>query len=535
MGESPDILTPVASPMGRIMAMLVAGLSWFAAIRIVQNDWRIDPQYSYGLIVPILVIGLLLRRRKDCPPPEPLGAVARLITESVMVASSLLLALIIPLAEGNPDWRPLGCGAALAAVAITLCLITFCGGISWLKHYAFAVGFFLIAVPWPRNFEQAVMSMLMSWNTSVTVEILHWWGYEAVRQGNLIVIPAGILGIEEACSGIRSLQSGLMVALFFGEVLRLTVIRRLSLLLASLLAALAGNILRSSFLSILASRQGMTAVPSWHDPAGYIVLLLTFLIVFGFAFLWRSQIQGPRCVDGDAHEPCFTGNPSPTLLAGALLLLLIPMFLTEVWFRMHDLPSGSNWGWTIDHRSREPGVAQVPVAPATLRMLFHPEGFSEKWVGQGGEMGQVFVFQWPAGRTALQSVQMHSPEVCLSSMGMHLEKRLCDFDIGNTAKGLSLHSWLFSQQGRPVYVFHSIFEQDAGPSGATTATDLAPLSRLENLKLGKRNRAQRMVEVAFWNLHGEAEARAALSRYLAQSMTLTPAPFTGAPQKSQIP
>jgi len=532
MGEYPENLKPKHSLTGIVMGWIVVALAWVTVIRIVQSDWRIDPQYSYGLIVPFLVIGLLLKRREDCPPATLLGGWAKLVTGGLLLASSLLLAVIVPLAEANPDWRPLGLGAGLAAVCITLCLITFRGGIPWLAHYAFAVSFFLIAVPWPRNFEQSVMSTLMSWNAATTVEIIHWCGYEALRQGNLIVIPAGVLGIEEACSGIRSLQSGLMVALFFGEVFRLSMVRRFALLLAALFAALLGNILRSSFLSILASRQGMTAVPEWHDSAGFMVLLMTFATVFVLAYLWRAKVNEQSIVHKSGGLVSAAGTASTQLLAFVISLLILPLIATEAWFRLHDLPSRSFWGWTIDQRGRKPGVVQVSVPPATLRMLFHPDGFSEKWVGAQGEMGQVFVFQWPAGRTALQSVQMHSPEVCLSSMGMHLEKRLCDFDIGNTANGLKLHAWLFSQQGRPVYVFHSIFEQDEGPAGSTSATDQPPLSRFENLRLGKRNRGQRMVEVAFWNLQSENEARAALSQYLAESMTLTPAPFTGDSRKA---
>jgi len=534
MGVSFKMLNINSRRLGLLLSMLVAGVTWFEVIRIVQNDWRIDPQYSYGLLVPFLVIGLLMKRREDCPASEPLGVRIRLVTGIVLVAASLLLAAIVPEAEANPDWRLLGGVAALAAVAITLCLIIFRGGKVWLTHYAFAVGFFLIAVPWPRNFEQSVMSYLMSWNTATTVEILHWCGYEALRQGNLIVIPSGILGIEEACSGIRSLQSGLMVALFFGEIFRLTIARRLGLLFLAFIAALAGNIMRSSFLAILASRQGLGSVPAWHDPAGFIVLLVSILTVFGIAFLWRSQSRLSELPGGMRRNihPVSPGNPPAALLAAVLLLLVVPIILTEVWFRMHDLPSGSNWKWSIHQRSQGAGVSEVPLSPATLRMLFYPQGFSEKWIGAGGEMGQVFVLQWPAGRAALQSVQMHSPEVCLASMGMHLEKPLADFEIGSgVGVGVRLHSWLFSQQGHPIYVFHSILEQGGGV-GESTATYQSPMERLENPKLGKRNRGQRMIEVAFWNLNDESEARAALVRYLKESLTMTTAPFPNLPKKS---
>jgi len=74
------------------------------------------------------------------------------------------------------------------------------------------------------------------------------------------VIPSGVLGVEEACSGVRSLQSGMMVSLFFGEILRLVPGRRMLLVGAAFGAALAGNVIRSSFLAAMASRQGIAEV-----------------------------------------------------------------------------------------------------------------------------------------------------------------------------------------------------------------------------------------------------------------------------------
>ena len=537
MGDFIKIVRPVATRPGRLLALLVAGVSWFLVIRIVWNDWRIDPQYSYGLLVPLLMLGLMMKRWEDRPAPGFPERWLRNLAGAVILMGAILLAAVIPVSEANPDWRPLGGVAAIASIVITLGLIALEGGLPWLGHFAFPVVFFLIAVPWPRNFEQSLMSVLMSWNAATTVEILHWCGYEAVRQGNLIVISSGILGIEEACSGIRSLQSGLMVALFFGEIFRLTIPRRLMLLVVALLAALAGNILRSSFLGILASRQGMAAVPSWHDYAGLFILLMTFLIVIMCAFQLRVSKAGGVSRVLKSERPAAGGgktfwalSTSFPVLVVTLLTLVCSLLITEIWFRMHDLPGGDYWAWKIAPRNAVAGVTRVPVAEGTLRMLFHPEGFSEKWIGERGEAGQVFFFQWPAGRTAVQSVQMHSPEVCLASMGMHMERPLADFEAGSQAV-LRLHAWLFTQGGRPVYVFHSIMEQGAGALVDQAVADQSPIARVASVVLGKRNRGQRMLEIAFWNLHDESEARASLTRYLEDSLKDNPAPFLQKPSR----
>jgi exosortase/archaeosortase family protein len=321
-----------------------------------------------------------------------------------------------------------------------------------------------------------------------------------------------------------------MVALFFGEVFRLHPIRRIMLLVVALFAALVGNIVRSSLLAVVASRQGIGAVSTWHDSAGLIVLLMTVSAVFVCALRWKRKLSEGEVMDGSRNPATAVSRkscsgdlwkPSLWILAPVLSILLGSMMATELWFRIHDLPSGRGWGWEIARRVGVAGVSDVPIAPRTLRMLFYPDGFSEKWTGASGEMGQSFYFEWPPGRTALQSVRMHSPEVCLSNIGMRMEGILDDAEFGSPAGMVRLHGWLFSQHGRPVYVFHSIMEQDSS-SPERESLDQSLKARLSNVVMGKRNRGQRMVEVAFWNIPSEAAARDALERYFQETLTVSP-------------
>jgi hypothetical protein len=84
---------------------------------------------------------------------------------------------------------------------------------------------------------------------------------------------------------------------------------------------------------------------------------------------------------------------------------------------------------------------------------------------------------------------------------------------------IRLHGWLFSQHGMPVYVFHAIMEQGSASSERESVDDSLK-ARLRNVVQGKRNRGQRMVEVAFWNLPSEAAARDALKRYFQETLTM---------------
>jgi hypothetical protein len=61
--------------------------------------------------------------------------------------------------------------------------------------------------------------------------------------------------------------------------------------------------------------------------------------------------------------------------------------------------------------------------------------------------------------------------------------------------------------------------------------DQSPISRIASVGLGKRNRGQRMLEIALWNLHDESEARAVLANYLSDSLKENPAPFLQTPPR----
>ena len=511
-GFTPKWITPI----------LLLLLAWFSVIRVLWNDWLHDPQYSYGIIVPVLVLGLLLRRWQDRPDPKVTNRFGSWVAAAIAVGSVALIALLVPFTQANPEWRPLGGLSAVAVIVLSLDLIFIIGGRPWLRHFAFPLVFFLIAVPWPRNFENWAMAQLMAWNTSATLEILHWAGREAVARGNLILLPCGTLGIEEACSGVRSLQSGLMVALFFGEFFRVRIVRRLVLLMIAVIAALLGNIFRSSFLALVASRNGLSAVDAWHDFAGIMVLIVAIgIVVVAALYLRRNGLVPTRRYPPVLPPWLITSRPRTFLMSAALGLLIISLIGTEFWFSSHQSKE-EIVTWSLRSRSGSTGVEPVIIPEATFRMLFNPEGFSERWISLSGIQGQVFYFRWPAGRTAVQAVSMHNPEVCLRSIGMHEVSPLAPLAVQRNGITIPFRSWLFEQNGRPVYVFQAIVEDGAAREGESEVIPDTLRGRLHRLRAARRNAGERMVEAAFWNLPNEVSARAEMVNYLQDVLMVNP-------------
>src|SRR5258708_3331714 len=63
-------------------------------------------------------------------------------------------------------------------------------------------------------------------------ETLARLGLPSVLHGNIIEVSRGMVGIDDACSGIRSFQATLMIALFFGELYSLRLARRMLCVIA---------------------------------------------------------------------------------------------------------------------------------------------------------------------------------------------------------------------------------------------------------------------------------------------------------------
>src|SRR5207244_7915063 len=147
----------------------------------------------------------------------------------------------------NPEWRLLAWIHAAAVVTLTLLLIWWAGGEAWLRHFAFPVAFIFVAVPWPTSVETPVIQGLMRLVAHGAAETAMLLGTPAEVEGNLIRVSNGLVGVNEACSGIRSLQTSLMIGLLFGELKRLSILRRAALVGGAVAIALVTNFLRAVF------------------------------------------------------------------------------------------------------------------------------------------------------------------------------------------------------------------------------------------------------------------------------------------------
>ena len=266
---------------------LLFTLIWAEVINHLRHEWSANPQYSYGWSVPFLALYLLWRRWEKRPAAGS-PTLSAWIPLGLVTLSAVAFLPLRFLAEANPDWRLLSWSFAIAAATLSLSFFYKLGGGKWLRWFAFPILFFLVAVPWPMQFENAVVQTLMRADTSINVTLLDAIGIPAVQLGNVIEVKTGLIGIEEACSGIRSLQATLMISLFLGEFYGFALRRRIVLLVAGAIFAFFCNLVRTGLLVWIGAKDAAKGIEAWHDPAG-MVILLTCLFGLWFLSLWLDR------------------------------------------------------------------------------------------------------------------------------------------------------------------------------------------------------------------------------------------------------
>jgi exosortase len=480
------------------------GAPWALLIQNLAPHWTVNPQYGFGWLVPVLAAWLAWERWPTRPPPQP-GPPG--VARTVGLAAALALAPTWLLAQPNPDWRFIGWALALEVIVVTLALVHLAGGARWTRHFAFAVCFILTAVPWPTAVENAVIQNLMTAVAAVTVEVMNLLGIPALRHGNVIEVGRGLVGIDEACSGVRSLQAALMAAWFTGEFFRLGLTSRLGMLVASAATAFALNVVRSCLLTTVGARGGTEALARWHDPAGFIILAVCTVVVW-----WLGRRLAPTPLPARSRLEAPAPRPVPgfyfVLLGGWCVAVVAA---TELWYRAHE--SRIQPPWHFAWPDAQPGFADLPIAPDSATMLRFDAGRGGRWQERDGHTWLAFSLEWKTGaRHATILARMHRPETCLPATGYRLiaTHGPVELDAGGVRLPFQRFTFAEREDGEPVQVFFCVWERFAASHPPVPGNALENLPRLAAAVEGRRNRGQQALEFALLGYSTVTEAEAAL-------------------------
>ena len=506
--------TSQQSKSGMTLLMVVLGGYWALLCNQLRVDWTVNPQYYYGWVVPLLALGLFHFRWVSRPAADPPAR-----SPGFVIIAVALPALLLPIRlaeEANPEWRLVMWVHAIQMVVLTLGILYYAGGWSWVRHCAFPVCFFLVAVPWPVPFEQLVIQGLMRGIASVTVETAGLLNIPAAQNGNVIEISTGLVGIDEACSGVRSIQTTLFVSLFLGELYRLSAVRRAGLTAGSLLLALIGNLGRTTFLVWCAAHQGLNRMHELHDTAGAVALVATIVGLWLLGQWFRTGNRNPPPVKPGPQQ--FGRRLPLSTLCWLAVWAVTVEGATELWYRSHETRVAENARWSINWPVGENKFSETPVDDKARSMLRYSTGRSAAWQDGAGNHWQMFLFRWEPGRNSAQLATAHTPDICLQAAGYQLADDLGTHAV--KARGLSLpvRQSVFTWQGQPLHVFYCLWEDH--PAQAMDETgDSGPLNlegRLRAVLKGRRHLGQQVLETAIQGPATAEEAREVFDSQIGQ-------------------
>lgn len=490
----------------QLAAAVVPAALWLWLFFHLHVEWSLNSQYNYGWAVPFLGLFLFYFRWQRRPDPEAAVRGRRV----AMVGMWFLLVLLFPIRvieEANPDWRLLSWILALGVVGFSLFALYRAGGMAWLSHFAFPVCFPLAAVPWPVQFENAIVQTMMRGVASIAVEITGWLGVGAYQLGNVIQLRNGFVGVDEACSGVKTFQAGIMVALVLGEVLRLRPRKRVGLLLIGCGWIFLCNVFRATALVLVAAHSGLEALGRWHDAIGTAALLGGMAGMLALAWLWKRE---PADGSGVAKLSAAREALAPHLMALAWLAVIFAG--TEFWYRSHERQLIERPRWQASWPNDNETVTPLPIPETTRVILHYDEAKSAAWEDPRGVRWWTFFAHWKPQRAALQLVRSHSPEICLPAIGRTFRRARPDLNLTAGAVPLDFRSYEFEQNGRPLFVFVCIQEDKRVASGSTGSEEWNLRGRLRAAFHGKRNLGQRLLEIAVSGLDDFAQATEAVSK-----------------------
>ena len=494
------------------LAVTAFGLLWLEIISRLRFEWSVNPQYGYGWTVPFLAAYIFWRRLQRAPATsEP---VATMLPALLMIGAALVLIPVRLIQEANPDWRILSWAMAIAGTGVSLGGVYLAGGKSWLRHFAFPFLFFLVAVPWPTQFEQAVIQGLMRAVASINVEVLNAIGISAVQMGNVIEVGSGFVGIDEACTGVRSLQATFMVSLFLGEFYGFTFVRRLILVITGAFLAFVCNLIRTFFLVYIAERDGTAAIKSWHDPAGLTILMAC---LFG---LW-----GASMFMGGGSRVASPANPRPThgplrlprlLLACLLGLTLVAEATTQTWYGVHEARAAKVEPWNVAWPTEARNWKAVPIADQAQELLRYNEGGGGAWAGADGHQWTMYFFKWLPGRTAGLFIKNHRPDICLPASGMKLRGGVQNKLMSVNGVTLPIRSYVFESGPSLLHVYYCYWDGSPPETAPQDQENWTASGRMEAVRRGKRDVGTQMLEIVAQGYADEAEAERAVREQLSQ-------------------
>lgn len=519
------LLSPSRALVG---AVVVTGLIVLGQVRF---HWGGESYYNFGWFVPFLGAYLFVRRMEDAPRPSP---PSRRVVTFLFAVGTLLIVALLPfqlLSEVNPFWRaPLILQAGLVFL-LGFVSLGILGGWGTVRHFAFPAVFLLTMIPLPWRIETEIIQMLTRQVVEATVLVLNLVGYNASVRGAVIVIDGNTVGVDDACSGIRSLQVLGMVTLFLSDYFRISWGRRAVLFAIAFVVVMLFNSLRSLALTLIVVHGGYEAYDRFHDWVGILSFAGCIAVLYGVCEWIRSGKPRPpdRAVRGGGDAATETapshGFAGPVVWVVAALSVFAAK---EAWFRLHEERARPDVVWTVewpDQRRLPYRFADIP--RQVSETLTYDFGDRIQGVLPGGQYIDLYFYGY-TGENRMNAVTSygHQPTVCMTAIGARLLDRFepMVYERDGIALLVQHYTFLTPTATEPVemHVFYTIWERRNMGLDPRRMETIGWRNQFELMRRGRRDYARQILLVGMVNAPSPEAARRSVESLLGEIVVVKP-------------
>ena len=252
-----------------LLCVLAAVVLWLygGIVSSLARQWASDDNYSHGFFVVPLAVYFAWERRQGLKSAQlsPSLAGLALVAGSVVVLLAGLLGAELFLTR-------------ISLVGVLAGIVLYIWGREHFRVLAFPLAFLTLMVPLPAIIFNQIAFPLQLLASRAGEMVISLAGIPVLREGNVLQLPSRTLEVAEACSGIRSLVSLIMLGIVLGHFTEPRFGRRVLIALAAVPIAILANAARVAGTGIASELISPAAAEGFlHTFSGWLLFVVAFV------------------------------------------------------------------------------------------------------------------------------------------------------------------------------------------------------------------------------------------------------------------
>ncbi len=415
-------IKPVSWIKFSLYGLLLLGIYYSTLTKLITHDWEKEA-YSYcWLILPVVFFLIWLKRDElTSLPAEP---------SWTGLAPIGLGIIFFWLGELGGEFFT----QYISIWLVGLCLLHL--GWQKLKVIGFALFFILTLFPPPDFINTRIMLQLRLISSKLGVAMIQAYGLPVARQGNIIDLGFTKLQVVDACSGLHSLISLLVLCLLLVYFFKDHIWKRTMLFLSSIPLAIFTNSMRIAMTAILFKHFGAgVAEGFFHGFSGLLIFAICIpVLLFEMKVLEKlPPVQSKTTSESKETDTTTSGNNpgSNNKKVSKHRWLLQPMFVVAVILLGATLAISH----TVDFREKIPAKKNLdqfplkvgewdatrrqPMAQMYIDALDLSEYVIINYQSLSGKKVSFYVAYYESQR---KGESIHSPATCLPGSGWSFDQ-----------------------------------------------------------------------------------------------------------------